>query len=62
MQRGVSDLATEAPFTRNQHYRIASMAKAFNGAVVLALVSKGRLELDDTIGEVLPACCRLPGT
>ncbi len=54
MQRGVSDLATEAPFTRNQHYRIASMAKAFNGAVVLALVSKGRLELDDTIGEVLP--------
>ena len=34
--------------------RIASVAKAFNGAVILHLVQKGRLALDDTIGQRLP--------
>lgn len=34
--------------------RIASVAKAFSGAVALRLVDRGRLHLDDTIGEVLP--------
>ena len=33
--------------------RIASVAKAFNGAVALHLVSEGRLGLDDTIGQRL---------
>lgn len=36
------------------HMRIASAAKAFNGAVILHLVQKGRLGLDDTIGQRLP--------
>ncbi|MGI8506573.1 MAG: serine hydrolase domain-containing protein [Solirubrobacteraceae bacterium] len=36
------------------HMRIASIAKAFNGAVALHLVSQGRLCLDDTIGQELP--------
>lgn len=36
------------------HMRIASVAKAFSGAVALNLVGRGRLELDDTIGERLP--------
>ena len=53
-RRGEADLSTGAPPTRPQHYRIASMSKAFNGAVALALVSRGRLELNDTIGELLP--------
>ena len=39
--------------------RIASVAKAFSGAVALALVDRGRLRLGDTIGELLP---RLPST
>lgn len=54
LRRGVSDIATGARPRRGQHYRIASMAKAFNGAVALTLVSRGRLSLDDTIGEHLP--------
>ncbi|HEX5593861.1 MAG TPA: serine hydrolase domain-containing protein [Solirubrobacterales bacterium] len=35
------------------HMRIASVAKAFNGAVALHLVDEGRLGLDDTIGQRL---------
>jgi D-alanyl-D-alanine carboxypeptidase len=34
--------------------RIASVAKAFSGAVALSLVSKGVLSLNDTIGDLLP--------
>jgi D-alanyl-D-alanine carboxypeptidase len=34
--------------------RIASVAKAFNGAVALSLVDTGTLSLDDTIGRWLP--------
>ena len=45
------------------HMRIASVAKAFNGAVILHLVQQGRLALDDTIGQRLPgmpaAWCRV---
>ena len=36
------------------HMRIASIAKAFSGAVALHLVQEGRLGLNDTIGERLP--------
>jgi D-alanyl-D-alanine carboxypeptidase len=38
----------------NDHMRIASVAKAFSGAVALALVDEGRITLDTTIGERLP--------
>jgi len=51
---GLGTIPTERPFRRNEHMRIASVAKAFNGAVALTLVDRGRLSLDDTIGEVLP--------
>jgi D-alanyl-D-alanine carboxypeptidase len=40
--------------------RVASVAKAFSGAVVLHLVQKGVLGLDDTIGKRLPGL--LPAT
>jgi D-alanyl-D-alanine carboxypeptidase len=36
------------------HMRVASVAKAFSGAVALSLVDRGVLSLDDTIGELLP--------
>jgi D-alanyl-D-alanine carboxypeptidase len=36
------------------HMRIASVAKAFSGAVTLHLVEEKRLGLDQTIGELLP--------
>jgi D-alanyl-D-alanine carboxypeptidase len=41
--------------------RIASMAKAFNGAIAMRLVADGKLELDDTIDEVLPGEWPLAG-
>ncbi len=39
----------------SDHMRIASVAKAFSGAVALHLVQQGLLGLDDTIGRRLPA-------
>ena len=52
--RGYGDLKAKRRPRLSDHYRIASMAKAFNGAVALKLVSQGRLSLSDTIGERLP--------
>jgi D-alanyl-D-alanine carboxypeptidase len=37
------------------HMRIASVAKAYSGAIALNLVRRGRLGLDDTIGQRLPS-------
>jgi D-alanyl-D-alanine carboxypeptidase len=54
---GVADVASGRRPRASDHMRIASAAKTFNGAVVLRLVSQGRLRLGSTIGEVLP---RLP--
>jgi len=53
-RRGVSNLKTDAPMRAGQHYRIASMAKAFSGAVALGLASDGKLKLSDTIGDWIP--------
>jgi D-alanyl-D-alanine carboxypeptidase len=50
---GVSDVATQAPFGDHDRVRIASVAKAFSGAVALSLVNEGALHLRDTIGERL---------
>lgn len=52
---GVSELGTHRRPQPTDHMRIASTAKAFSGAVALQLVDRGRLGLDDTIGERLPA-------
>ena len=54
LRRGSSNLATDASFRAGQHYRLASMSKAYSGAIALALASRGELRLDDTIGEWLP--------
>ena len=51
---GVANVRTGRKMTVHDRMRIASTAKAFSGAAALALVSKGRLSLRDTIGEVLP--------
>lgn len=51
---GVADVESGRPPKVSDHMRIASVAKAFSGAVALGLVHRGRLHLDDTIGEVLP--------
>jgi D-alanyl-D-alanine carboxypeptidase len=51
---GVADVASGRRPRATDHMRIASMAKAFSGAIVFRLVTEGRLRLGDTIGEVLP--------
>ncbi|HYI81233.1 MAG TPA: serine hydrolase domain-containing protein [Thermoleophilaceae bacterium] len=53
-RRGAADVATGTRPKPRQYVRIASVSKAFSGAVALNLVSAGRLSLDDTIGERLP--------
>ena len=55
---GVSDVATGRRPRGTDHMRIASAAKAFSGAVVFKLVSRGRIRLGSTIGEVLPGLPR----
>ncbi|MDQ3874113.1 MAG: beta-lactamase family protein [Actinomycetota bacterium] len=51
---GVADVRTRRRIRLGDHMRVASVAKAYSGAVALALVSRGRLALDDTIGTRLP--------
>ena len=57
LTNGFADVATGRAPQATDHMRIASVAKTFNGAVVLRLVAQGRLRLGSTVGEVLP---RLP--
>jgi D-alanyl-D-alanine carboxypeptidase len=51
---GVGNIVTNAPISPGDTVRIASVSKAFSGAVALALVTRGRLSLDDTIAQRLP--------
>lgn len=51
---GFGDLARERAIRPRDRYRIASMSKAFNAAVVLSLVRDGRLRLADTVEDHLP--------
>ena len=46
---GISDLATAAPVTLDQHVRIASNTKTFVGTLILQLVDDGSLSLDDRL-------------
>ena len=51
---GIGDLNSNRRMRATDHMRVASVAKAFSGAVALSLVERGVLSLDDTIGELLP--------
>ena len=53
VRAGRADITRERPPRATDHMRIASVAKAFSGAVALRLVRDGRLGLDDTIAERL---------
>jgi D-alanyl-D-alanine carboxypeptidase len=50
---GVRNIKGRLPIRVDDRMRIASVAKAFSGAVALSLVSKGALSLNDTIGKRL---------
>ncbi len=54
LRAGRADVARRGAPRATDHMRIASVAKAFSGAVALHLVREGRLGLDDTIGQRLP--------
>jgi D-alanyl-D-alanine carboxypeptidase len=53
-RKGVADQKTGAPIFVPDRWRIASVSKAFNGAVALRLVAQGKLSLSDTVGQRLP--------
>ena len=54
LSAGRSNIKKATKPRATDHMRIASVAKAFSGAVALNLVRSGKLSLDDTIGKVLP--------
>src|ERR1700761_438959 len=54
LSTGRSNLKKTTKPRATDHMRIASVAKAFSGAVALHLVREGRLGLGFTIGELLP--------
>jgi D-alanyl-D-alanine carboxypeptidase len=54
LKAGVADVKTRRTPRARDHMRIASVAKAFSGAVALRLVADGKLDLDATIGSVRP--------
>lgn len=58
---GFADLRSRRRPTPTDHMRLASVAKAYSGAVALGLVSDERLALGDTIGERLPGLLPLAG-
>jgi D-alanyl-D-alanine carboxypeptidase len=51
---GTATLGAADPIRLNDYMRIASVTKAFTGAVVLRLVEKSRLGLRTTIGQLRP--------
>jgi D-alanyl-D-alanine carboxypeptidase len=53
LRAGRADVTRPGAPRLGDHMRIASIAKAFSGAVALHLVAQGRLGLDDTIGQRL---------
>ena len=52
--RGNGNVQTATAPKLRRPFRIASVSKAYNGAVALSLVRKGKLKLSDTIGKLLP--------
>jgi D-alanyl-D-alanine carboxypeptidase len=50
---GVRNIKSGLPIRVDDRMRIASVAKAFSGAVALSLVSEGKLSLHNTIGKRL---------
>ncbi|MER5636499.1 serine hydrolase domain-containing protein [Kitasatospora sp. NPDC002227] len=54
LRAGSAELGTDRRPSPTDHMRIASVAKAFSGAVTLRLVDEGVLTLDDTLGLRLP--------
>jgi CubicO group peptidase (beta-lactamase class C family) len=48
---GCADLATGEPLTPRHRFRIASHSKTFTAAGILKLRERGKLRLDDPVGQ-----------
>ena len=55
---GTGQVGRSAPLEPTDHIRLASVSKAYSGAVALSLVTDHVLSLSDTVGKWLPS---LPG-
>jgi D-alanyl-D-alanine carboxypeptidase len=55
LRAGRADVLRRRKPRASDHMRIASISKAFSGAIALHLVQAGKLSLDDTIGRRLPS-------
>ena len=51
---GKANVSSGALMSGDASIRIASVSKAYNGAIVLSLASKGELALSGTVGQLLP--------
>lgn len=54
LSAGVAETTNNQPMSAGAATRIASVSKAFNGAIILQLAANGKLALDSTIGSLLP--------
>jgi D-alanyl-D-alanine carboxypeptidase len=54
LRAGTGNLRSGRRIKARDHMRVASISKAFSGAVALTLVERGKLSLADTIGRSLP--------
>ena len=52
--QGMRDLANELPNRMDTRFPTASAGKTFVAAAVLQLIEEGRLDFEDTLGELLP--------
>ncbi len=51
---GTAEVGAATPISSSDHLRLASVSKAYSGAVALSLVADGRLHLSDTVGRWVP--------
>ena len=58
IRAGIVNVRTGAHLRVNDHMRLASVSKAFNGATALSLVARRVLRLEDTVGKWLPDLSR----
>lgn len=54
---GLADLSTGSTIQSQTVFRMASVSKQFTAMVILMLVEKGLLILDDTLGDLFVDCC-----
>lgn len=48
---GFADQSHDRPITVDEHFRVGSITKTFNGTMILQLAEEGALSLDDTIDQ-----------